>query len=297
MIKTKKRNTLVNNNLVAEVRPEAGRQVDLPKSMWSASISFGLVNIPIRLHAGVRQKNVKFHLLHAKDNARLKRKYFCSAEDKEVPPDEIKKAYEVSKGEEVIVEKEELEELHPKSTNAIDILYFVEPTEIDPAYFDRPFYLMPTDNAKKAYQLLVEALKKTAKGGICQFSMRNKTYIGLVRAVEHVLTLETMHFEDEVISVNELKNMPATAVINDRELKAAQSLVESLVTKFEPEKLQDHYRQAVMKLIDKKMSEGKVVQDKPGKKKDKEDPGVIDLMAALEKSLEEVKKHRGRKAA
>src|SRR5206468_3865395 len=130
-------------------------------AMWSGSITFGLVNIPIRLQPGVKKKDVHFHLVHQKDNARLKRRFFCSLEHKEVPDDEIKKAYDVGHGQNVIVEKEELDALHPKAERAIDILYFVNEKDIDPAYFDAPYYLQPETSAKKAYELLVQALNDT----------------------------------------------------------------------------------------------------------------------------------------
>jgi DNA end-binding protein Ku len=264
-----------------------------PRSMWTGSISFGLVNIPIRLQPGVKKKTVHFHLVHEKDNARLKRKFFCSLEHKEVPDDEIKKAYDVGGDQNVIVEKEELEELQPKTERTIDILYFVDEKKIDPAYFDTPYYLQPDEAAKKPYELLVQALRETGKAGICQFVMRSRQHIGLVRAEETVLSLETMHFDDEVITVDELKWAPNEIKVNPRELKAAQELVESLSTEFEPEKLHDTYRESVLKLIDRKTAKKEMAEEKGVEEKD--GPEVIDLMAALKKSLEQVKKHKGKK--
>jgi DNA end-binding protein Ku len=262
--------------------------------MWTGSITFGLVNVPIRLQPGVKKKTVHFHLVHEKDNARLKRKFFCALEHKEVPEDEIKKAYDTGNDEQVIVEKEELEKLHPKADRAIDILYFVDEKKIDPAYFDTPYYLQPEETAKKAYELLVAALKETGKAGICQFVMRSRQYIGLVRAEGTVLSLETMHFDDEVITPDELKWAPREVKLNPREIKAAEDLIESLSTDFEPEKLHDDYREAVLKLIDRKTASKTVAEPEA---EEKEGPDVIDLMSALQKSLAQVKKNKVKKAA
>jgi DNA end-binding protein Ku len=275
-------------------------KIALPRPMWAGSISFGLVNIPIRMHTGVKKKAVRFHLLHDKDNSRLIRKYFCAEENKEVPNDEIKKGYDVGSEEHVVVDKEELEELRPKATRTIDILYFVDYKKIDPAYFERPYYLMPEETAKKSYQLLVESLEKTGKAGICQFVLHNRQYVGLLRAEKTVLMLETMYFEDEVITVDELKTLPPTVKVNPREVKAAEDLIESLSTDFEPEKLRDEYRVSVLKLIDKKQADQATVTAAGAKgKMDEEEQGpeVIDLMSALKKSLEQVKKNKPKKAA
>jgi DNA end-binding protein Ku len=266
-----------------------------PRAMWSGSISFGLVNIPIRLQPGVKKKDVHFHLVHEKDNARLQRRYYCSLEHKEVPADEIKKAYDVGGDQRVIVEAEELESLQPKAERTLDILYFVDEKDIDPSFFDRPYYLQPEERATKAYELLVEALKSTGKAGIVQFVMRSRQHIGLIRADDTVLSLETMHFDDEVITPDELKWAPREIRLNSKELKAAEDLVSSLSEKFEPKKLHDSYREAVLKLIDRKS--GQTVTAGEEKKEEQEGPEVIDLMSALRKSLEQVKKNKGKRAA
>jgi len=271
-----------------------GKHARAPRSMWSGSISFGLVNIPVSMQPAIKKKTVHFHLVHDKDNARLKRRYVCSLEHKEVPDDEVKKAYDTAPDEHVIVEKEELEAIAPRGTRTIDILYFVDHTEIDPAYFDKPYYLMPNENAKKAYALLAHALEHSGKAGICQYIIRNRQYIGIVRAVKGVLSLENMHFDDEVITVDELKWHAPKVAISDREVKAAGDLIESLTTPFAPKKLHDTYREAVLKLIDRKKSKAVITEPT---KEEKEESGVIDLMAALQKSLEEVKKHKTRKVA
>jgi DNA end-binding protein Ku len=264
-------------------------------AMWGGSITFGLVNIPVRLQQAVKKKSVHFHLVHEKDNARLRRKYFCSLEHKEVPDDEIKKAYDVGHNEHVIVEKEELDKLHPQADRTLDILYFVDQKEIDPSFFDTPYYLQPETTAKKAYQLLVQALADTQKAGVCQFVMRSRQYVGLIRAEGAVLSLETMHFDDEVIRVDQLSWAPRENPLNPRELSAAKDLVESLTTPFEPKKLHDDYREAVLKMIDRKTPKKQRAAEKPAE--EQESPDVIDLMSALKKSLDQVKKHKGKKAA
>jgi DNA end-binding protein Ku len=264
------------------------------RSMWSGTISFGLVNIPVRLIMGTRKKDVHFHLLHEKDNARLQRKYVCSADGKEVPQDEIKKAYQMPSDQMVIVEEEELKALAPKASRTIELLYFVDSTEIDPAYFDVPYYLAPGENAANAYNLLLAAMKSTKKAAISQFVLRNKEYIALVRPGENVLRLETMRFPDEIVFADELDWAPTNVKVNERELKTAEALIESLAGKFEPKKLHDDYREAVLQLVKKKAA-GQEVVTQPEPENDQ--PEVIDLMAALQKSLHVAKTQKLKKSA
>ncbi len=264
------------------------------RALWSGTISFGLVNIPVKLVMAVRKKDVHFHLLHEKDNARLQRKYVCPIDEKEVPREEIKKGYQISPDQLIVVEDAELEALVPKASRTIELLYFVDRSEVDPIYFDVPYYLLPAENAAKAYQLLLGAMKATGKAAISKFVLRNKEYIAMVRATGSALCLETMRFPDEVVFSDELPWTPPVVKVSERELKTAQSLIESLAGKFEPKKLHDDYREAVLDLVRKK-AEGQeiVTQMAPPSK----EPEVIDLMAALQKSLHEVKTHKLKKTA
>jgi DNA end-binding protein Ku len=256
------------------------------RPLWNGSISFGLVNVPVHMVPAVRQNDLRFHLLHEKDNARLKRKYVCSVEEKEVPADEIKKGYEVSPNRHVIMEPKELEALAPKASRHIDLLYFVRSDEIDPIYFERPYYLIPDAQAEKAYCLLRDAMKEAGRTAISEIIVRGKEYLAAVRPTGHVLALDTMRFPSEIIFPSSLSWKSPSIKISDRELKAARDLVNSLEGKFEPQKLHDDYRELVLKAIDRKAKGNKVVvtpeQDQ------EEDSQVIDLMAALEKSLKSV---------
>ena len=258
------------------------------RPLWNGTISFGLINIPVRLYMGVRRKGVRFHLLHEKDNARLTRKYVCPVEDKEVPADEIKKGYEISRDQHVIVEEKELEALMPKASRTIELLYFVDVGEVDPVYFETPYYLLPDENAAKAYRLLHNALNSKKKAAIAQFVLRNKEYIALVRSVDTVLCLDTMRYPDEVVFAQDLNWKPPEVKIRDQELKMAGDLIDSLTSRFEPGKLHDDYREAVMDLV-KRKAEGEKIVTAPTE--EEESPQVIDLMAALQKSLHQAKGH------
>jgi DNA end-binding protein Ku len=255
------------------------------RPLWSGSISFGLVNVPVRMVPGVKHNDIRFHLLHDKDNARLKRKYVCSVENKEVPPDEIKKGYEISPDRHVIMEEEELKALAPKASRTIDLLYFVHIEDVDPVYFETPYYLLPGANAEKAYMLLCEAMKSTNRAAISEIIVRGREYLAAVRPVDHVLALDTMRYPNEVIFPGQLPWKPPAIKIAERELKAAKDLVESLEDKFHPEKLKDDYREMVLKAIQRKAKGNKIVST-PHPDQEEEATNVTDLMSALQKSLE-----------
>jgi DNA end-binding protein Ku len=269
-----------------EVPAKAKAKVRYPpggRPLWNGSISFGLVNVPVRMVAAVRRNDIRFHLLHEKDNARLKRKYVCSVEDKEVPADEIKKGYEISPDRHVIMDEEELRALAPKASRTIELLYFVHLTDIDPIYFEAPYYLLPGANAEKAYALLREAMKQSRRAAISEIIVRGKEYLAAVRPVEHVLALDTMRFPNEVIFPKQIPWKEPAVKISDREIKAAQDLIESLDGKFEPQKLHDDYKEMVMKAIQRKAKGNKVVTTPVAEAEEATD--VSDLMSALQKSL------------
>src|SRR6266581_4957926 len=175
------------------------------RSLWTGSITFGLVNIPVKLFVAVREKNIQFHMLHDQDNVRLQRKMVCPADGKEVHSEHVVKGYEVSPGEYVVVREEELEAAAPKKSHTIEIEDFADMEDIDPVYFDRPYYVLPQEQGAKPYRLLVEAMEKSKKVGIARFVMRNKEYLCALRTQEGALVLETMHFNDEVIPVDKVE--------------------------------------------------------------------------------------------
>jgi DNA end-binding protein Ku len=268
----------------------------LPRSMWKGSISFGLVNVPVRLYPAVKSKDIHFHMLHAKDKSRIEEQIFCSTEHKKISRDEIVKGYEIGSGEHVIIKDEELEAIAPKASRTIDLIQFSDLKDIDPVFFNRPYYLIPEETARKAYFLLTKALERTQKVGIAKFVMRKKEYLGALRSINHVVYLNTMNYADEIVSAKELEEYFKPVEIGEREIKAAEDLIESLSEPFEPEKIHNDYREAVQELINEKV-EGKEIVLAPAK--DEKKVEVVDLMAALKASLNEAntKKKSRKKAA
>lgn len=265
------------------------------RSMWKGSISFGLVNIPVRLYPALKLKGIRFHMLHARDQSRIEEQIVCVAEHKKIPRDEIVKGYEISgSGEHVVIKDEELEALAPKASRTIELVQFADLKEIDPLYYDKPYYLVPEDTARKAYFLFCEALERSGKIGIIKFVMRKKEYLGALRPLGPVIYLDTMHFADEVITANELQKYFEPVKPAEKELAAAAELIDSLTEKFDPYKIHDDYREAVQHLIQEKI-EGKEIVLAPAEKEKKVE--VVDLMAALKASLDDAKKKGKRKAA
>jgi len=259
----------------------------MARSIWSGSISFGLVNIPVKLYTAVREERVAFHLLHDQDKVRLKQKMVCPADGKEVHREHMVRGYEISPEKYVIVHDEELEAAAPKSSRVIELQDFVDLESIDPVYFDRPYYLAPQQHAEKAYRLLVEAMEKTRKVGIAKFTMRSKEYLVALRAVEGVICLETMHFNDEVTQPEDVEDAPRDIKVDTRELNIAEKLINSLSTDFKPEQYHDEYRERVMELI-KKKAHGEEVVIQPHR--EEKSTRTADLMAALEASLAKARK-------
>src|SRR5690242_15883049 len=214
----------------------------MPRSIWSGAISFGLVNVPVKLYSAVSRKSVRFHQLHDADHARIQQKRVCSADGEEVAYENIVKGYEISPDRYVVIEPEELEALDPKKTRAIEIQEFVDLDEIDPIYFDHPYYLAPDTGASKAYRLLLSAMKETNKVAIARVVIRQKENLVAIRATGDVMTMATMIFHDEVVSPDTLEDLPdEDAEASDREVQMAEQLIQSLTSEFEPEKYHDEY--------------------------------------------------------
>lgn len=259
-----------------------------PRSLWSGAISFGLVNVPVKMVTAVSQKDVRFNQLHAKDNARISQKRVCSLDGEEVPFEEIVKGYEVRPGTYVIIEPEELDGLDPAATHTIDIMEFVDLDQIDPVYFDKPYYLVPDRRAEKPYALLAQALETSGKVGIAKFVMRTKEYLAAIRSTKGTLVISTLLYGDEVVPIETLETPGIETELTERELKMAEALIESLTEKFDPERYEDTYREKVMDLIAKK-DEGQEIVAQTGV----EAPArVEDLMAALEASVQAARDKR-----
>jgi DNA end-binding protein Ku len=259
----------------------------MPRSIWRGAISFGLVNVPVKLYSAVSKKTVRFNQLHEKDGRRIQMKRWCPEEDEEVPYEEIVKGYEISPDKYVVITPEELESLDPKKTRTIDIEDFVDLDEIDPLYYEHPYYLVPDTGAAKPYKLLLSALQESNKVAIARVVIRSKEYLTAIRPAGGVLTMETMLFSDELVPTSELDELPDEDVkATDREVQMAMQLIESLSTEFEPDKYHDTYREAVLDLIERK-AEGEEITIEPTP----EEPAKVpDLMAALEASLAAAKK-------
>jgi len=263
----------------------------MPRSIWSGAISFGLVNVPIKLFSAVSRKTVRFHQLNEETGNRIQQKRVDPESGEEVPYEKIVKGYELTKDRYVIVRPEELDALDPERTRTIDIEDFVDIADIDPVYYDHPYYLVPDKGAAKAYGLLLGAMERAGKVAIARVVLRSKEQLVAIRPAGDLLMMETMIFHDEVVPSDDIDELPDAKELKakDRELKMAEQLIESLSAEFEPEKYHDEYREKVLELIERK-AQGEEIAVQP------EAPApakVPDLMAALEASLAAVKDRDG----
>ncbi|MGA9520532.1 MAG: Ku protein [Myxococcaceae bacterium] len=259
----------------------------MPRAIWSGAISFGLVNVPVKLYSATSHKEVQFHMLHQKDGARIRQKRVCSQEDAEVPWEEISKGYEISSGRYVMLTKDEIAALAPKADRSISIEDFVDEADIDPIYYESAYYLVPDRGAGRPYELLLEAMKRSGKVGIARVVLRTRQYLCAVRPMGKGLALSTMLYADEVNPMEELEELPGPeAAPKERELEMAQQLIESLTTKFEPEKYRDDYREQILQLIERKAEGEEIVAPEMP-----EEPArVVNLMDALQASLKSLRK-------
>lgn len=264
----------------------------MARALWSGTLSFGLVNVPVRLHSAVRDHDLHFHQLHEKDGARIETRRFCEQEDTEVPWEEIGRGYERKDGTQVVLTDEELEAVAPKRTRTIEIGAFVDVADIDPIFYDHPYYLAPGPGGAKPYRLLLEAMRETGKVAIARVVIRSKESLVAIRPSGDVLEMSTMLFADEVSDPSRIEEMPDADEVKttDKELAIAKQLVESLAGPFEPEKYHDEYREQILSLIERKAAgEEVVVQETP----EEEPAEVPDLMAALQASLDAVRGETG----
>jgi DNA end-binding protein Ku len=259
-----------------------------PRAIWSGAISFGLVNVPVRMYSAIEEKQLHFHYLHVKDDSRIGYEKVCKKEGKPVPDDEIVKAYETSKGKYVYLEEEDFEAASPDGHKTIDITDFVPYEEIDPIYFEKTTYLGPQEGAEKVYTLLVRAMEDAGLAGIATYVMRGKQQLGCLRVRKGVITLERMYFADEIRPIDEIK--PSKASVSKEELEMAATLIDRFSGSFKPDKYKDTYRDALLKVIRAKQKGKGVHIERPA---EVEEPP--DLMEALRSSLETHRRSRATK--
>jgi DNA end-binding protein Ku len=260
------------------------------RAIWSGSISFGLLNVPVKLYSAVSKQTVRFRELREGDGSRVKHKRVAESDGKEVPYEKIVKGYEYAPDQYVVLSRDELSELDPKKTRAIEIQDFVDLDDIDPIYFEQPYFLGPDKGAARAYALLVQAMQESRKVAVARFVLRNKEHLAAIRPMDDVLTLTTMRFHDEVSSPDDLDG----EVFEDekpkkpdqRELQMAKQLIESLTSDFDPGSYRDEYREELLDLLQQKAAGEEVVSAPTEEPKPTKAP---DLMAALEESLAAVK--------
>ena len=259
----------------------------MARSIWSGAISFGLVNVPVKLYSAVSRKTVRFNQLNEKTGNRIQMKRTDPETGDEVPFDQIVKGFELTKDRYVVVTPDELDALDPARTRTIQIEEFVDQTDIDPIYYDHPYYLLPDKGSAKAYGLLLNAMQASGKVAIARVVIRSKEALVAIRPAADLLMMETMIFHDEVVSHEELDDLPDSKDldVSDREVKMAQQLIDSLSSEFDPSQYRDEYRDKVLELIERK-AQGEEIAVQP---EAPEPAKVPDLMAALEASLAAVK--------
>ena len=258
----------------------------MPKAIWTGYISFGLVSIPVSMVTAVRDQGVHFHLLHREDGARLHQKLVCPVDGEEVDRKQAARGFEVDDDQYVLIEDEELQALSPKRSRMIEMSDFVDMGQIDPIYYDRPYYLIPQEGGGKAYSLLLQAMVEKNRTGIGKFVFHEREHVVALRPLGEILCVEIMRFEDEIVSRQGLEEIVADQRGADsKQLDLAKELIDALAADFEPGKYKDEYLDAVRDLIEKK-AKGEEIVAAPA---ESEEGKVIDLMAALEKSLSQVR--------
>lgn len=253
-------------------------------TVWKGAISFGLVHVPVKMFSATEDKDISMKYIHKKCGSPLSYVRRCPVCEEDVAWEEITKGYEYEKGKYVLFEKEELEQISAQAERNIIILDFVDLHEIDPIYFQKTYYLSPDQTGSNAYKLLMEAMQQSGKIGIAKVAIRSKSSLAAIRVMDGLLAIETMFYPDEIRPISQVPNLPQAAVVNEKELTMAKLLIEQLSTTFEPTKYKDDYRESLQSLISHKVA-GEEVTLAPAKQEN----NVIDLMAALQASIEAAK--------
>ncbi|MBE0616829.1 MAG: Ku protein [Proteobacteria bacterium] len=258
------------------------------QGIWSGTISFSLVAIPVRLVRAVAPQRIAFRLLHSTDHSPLARRMFCPEDEAMVSPEEIVRGYELAPDHYLPVTDEELESVSPERSRTIEILEFIDLDEVDPVYFDRPYYLVPLKGGEKSYRLLAEVMRQTNKAGLAKFVLSEREYLVAVTSREGALVLVTLHYHDEVLPEAELA--PEEAKISGAAKTRLKARIKKMMVDFDPEKYADARREKVLDLLKRKAREEAPVEA-PGAEEE-EGAGPPDLMAALEEAMRDVKKNR-----
>jgi DNA end-binding protein Ku len=252
----------------------------MPRSLWNGTISLGLINVPVKLYSAVQSKTVHFREVHLPDEAKVEHRRFCSAEDREVPYEEVVRGFEVREGEYVVLEKEEIAAAAGDRAHVIEVEVFVEARAIDPVFYEKPYYLGAGKDGGDAYRLLHDALDRAGRAGLGRFTFHNREYLAAIRPLDGVLALNTMRFADELVPASEIEFEAPGRAPRAREVEMASQLVASLHEDFDPGKRKDEYREAVLEMIQRKAA------GKPLEVRDEEqEEEAPDLMEALEASL------------
>jgi len=269
----------------------------MARAIWSGTISFGLLNVPVKLYSAVARRGISLREIRESDGARIKHRRVAEGGEDEIPYGEIVKAFEITPDRYVPLGKDEMAALAPEKTRAIAVQDFVDLEQIDPIYFDSPYYLGPAEGAEKAYSLLAEAMEKSGKVAIARFVFRNKEHLAALRPSDGVLTLTTMRFADEVVAPSELEDVlpQGQQKVARKEAEMAEQLIDSLTTEFDPSAYRDEYREQLLALIERK-AEGKEVLT-AAQTEEPKPTAAPDLMSALEESIAAVKERKGKAKA
>lgn len=262
----------------------------MPATVWKGFISFGLVTFPVRLFAAARPEAVHFHMLHKKDQSRVKEVWYCVEEDQPIDRSDIEKGYEVSKGQYVVVDDEELKKIAPPTATTMEILQFVAKDEVDPIYFESSYYIAAEEKTAKPYVLFMAALADSGQDAIAKVAMHNREHVVLIRPSNGGLLLHTLYYADELHKANRAETPKAKYTA--AELKLAKTLIDQLAAPFKPDQFEDTYRSNVERLIEQKRKGQKITEVKQPAK-----APVIDLMEALKRSLASAKMAPKRKGA
>jgi len=254
------------------------------RPIWTGTISFGLVSVPVRMYPATESKELRFHFLDKKDLTPIAYEKVRRDDRERVDPDDVVRGFEIDKGRFVEIGDEDIDRLDIELTHSIDILDFVSLDEIDPLYFRKAYYLLPQEGAEKPYRLLVRALDETGKVAIAKIVIRNKEHLACIRPWEGVLLLETMYYADEV---RKPEKVGGRSALQEAEVKMAKSLVENLSEPFKPDKYDDRYRKELLQLLRAKAKGKKLPEPEP-----EEEAEVVDLMAALRESVEKTKRKK-----